>query len=92
MVHGSYDAYELENASDPTMVKPLARFGWFVENKDYNAYDTLACVGNLTKSCKDGDMLSESEILSLQCNTPDNMDNVNNPSKHFLKIQRKKHK
>lgn len=92
MVHGSYDAYELENASDPTMVKPLARFGWFVENKDYNAYDTLACVGNLTKSCKDGDMLSESEILALQCNTPDNMENVNNPSRHFMRIQKKKHK
>lgn len=92
MVHGCYDAYELENASDPTMVKPLARFGWFVEDKDYNAYDTLACVGNLTKSCKEGDMLSETEILSLQCNTPDNMENVNNPSKHFIKIQKKKHK
>lgn len=92
MVHGSYDAYELENASDPTMVKPLARFGWFVTDKDYNAYDTLACVGNLTKSCKEGDMLSESEILALQCNTPDNMENVNNPSRHFIKIQKKKYK
>ena len=92
MVHGSYDAYELENASDPTMVKPLARFGWFVEDKDYNAYDTLACVGNLTKSCKEGDMLSESEILALQCNTPDNMENVSNPSKHYIKLQRKKNK
>ena len=92
MVHGSYDAYELENASDPTMVKPLARFGWFVTNKDYNAYDTLACVGNLAKSCKDGDMLSEAEILALQCNTPDNMDNVSSPSKRFLRLQRKKNK
>lgn len=92
MVHGSYDAYELENASDPTMVKPLARFGWFITDKDYKAYDTLACVGNLTKSCKEGDFLTESEILALQCNTPDNMENVNNPSKHFIKLQRKKNK
>lgn len=92
MVHGSYDAYELENASDPTLVRPKARFGWFISDRDYSAYDTLACVGNLTKSCKAGDMLSENEILALQCNTPDNMENVGNPSRHFIKIQRKKNK
>ncbi len=92
MVHGSYDAYELENASDPTLVKAKARSGWFVTDGDYGAYDTLACVGNLAKSCRDGDMLSESEILALQCNTPDNMENVGNPSRHFIKVQRKKNK
>ena len=37
-------------------------------------------------------MLSEEEILALQCNTPDNMDNVNNPSRHFMKVLRKKNK
>ena len=92
MVHGSFDAYELENASDPTMVKPKARFGWFIRDKDYAAYDPLACVGNLAKSCKENDMLSEAEILALQCNTPDNMDNVNNPSRHFIKLQRRKNR
>lgn len=92
MVHGSFDAYELENASDPTMVKPKTRFGWFIRDKDYAAYDTLACVGNLAKSCKENDMLSEAEILALQCNTPDNMDNVNNPSRHFIKLQRRKNR
>ena len=90
MVHASYDAYELENASDPTMVAPLSRYGWFIKDADCAAYDALACVGNLTKSCKEGDMLTEAEILSLQCNTPGNMDNVKNPSKHYIRMSRKK--
>lgn len=90
MVHASYDAYELENASDPTMVAPLSRYGWFIKDADFAAYDTLACVGNLAKSCKEGDMLTEAEILSLQCNTLGNMDNVKNPSKHYIRMSRKK--
>ena len=47
VIQKTYDAYVLENTTDPTTVKPIARRGWFVTNKDYNAYDTLACVGNL---------------------------------------------
>ena len=54
-----FDAWELENANSPSLCKPLRRSGWFVSNIDYNAYDTLACVGNLVKSMKDGDMISE---------------------------------
>lgn len=92
MVHAAYDAYELENASDPTMVAPLSRYGWFIRDSDFAAYDTLACVGNLAKSCREGDMLTEAEILSLQCNTPDNMDNVKNPSRHYIRMSRKKRK
>lgn len=90
MVHGQYDAYELENATDPTLVKPQRRFGWFVEDKDYAAYDTLACVGNLVKSCKKGDMLSEDEILALQQNNGVNMEAVTRPSKKFIKSMKKR--
>lgn len=52
LVHREYDAYQLEYATDPTLVRPLRRFGWFVKDKDYHAYDTLACVDNLSKDCK----------------------------------------
>ena len=92
MVQNLYDAYELENASDPTMVKPLRRFGWFISNADFNAYDTLACVDNLSKSCKEGDMLSEEEILALQQNTPSDMDVVAHPSRKYFRNQKKKRK
>ncbi len=92
MRHGSYDAYELENASDPTMVKPRRRMGWFIRDRDYNAYDTLACVGNLVKSCQAGDMLSEEEILALQ--SPGTIDNeqVTSPSSKNIRLQKKRNK
>lgn len=92
MVHGQYDAYELENAADPTQVKPRRRFGWFITDSAFNAYDTLACVGNLSKSCQSGDMLSEEEILALQQNQGANMDAVSSPSRSFVKKQKKMRK
>ena len=49
MVQYQYDAYEMENAVNPTLIVPIIKFGWFVKDSDYNAYDTLACVGNLKK-------------------------------------------
>lgn len=86
-----YDAWDLENATSTQLVKPLGCSCWFVTNADYNAYDTLACVGNLKKSFKAGDMISEEEILKLQQNTAAaNMDAVGKPSKRWLKRQRKK--
>ena len=58
-----FDAWELENAANPRLLTPLNKNCWFVRDRDYNAYDTLACVGNLKKSMKQGDMMSEDEIL-----------------------------
>ena len=86
-----YDAWDLENATSTQLVKPIHVGCWFVTNADYDAYDTLACVGNLEKSVKDGDMISEEEILKLRQNTGDaNMDVVNHPSRRWLRRQRRK--
>ena len=89
MVHEQYDAFDLENASDPTLIKPKRRFGWFIRDAAFNAYDTLACVGNLTKSCKEGDMLTEEQILDLQRNNPANLDGVVNPSRKLIRVSKK---
>jgi hypothetical protein len=87
-----YNAWEMENASNPTLIRPLSRFCWFVRNRDYNAYDTLACVGNLTKAMKEGHMMTSEEILALQCNNPVNMEAVENPSRGWLKLRKKTRK
>lgn len=63
-IQKTYDAWQLENCQDPTTVKPQARHGWFITNQDYSNYDTLACVGNLIKSVKEGDMETEIEIIN----------------------------
>ena len=86
-----YDAWDLENATYTQLIKPLASSCWFVCDSDYNAYDTLACVGNLKHSMKAGDMMSEAEILKLQQNTQQgNMDNVSGPSWKWLKMRKRK--
>lgn len=87
-----YDAWEMENANSPSMIKPLRRGCWFVRNRDYSAYDTLACVGNLKKSVESGDMLTQEEILALQCNQPANPDAVMTPSHKFMKLSKKRNK
>lgn len=61
-----YDAWEMENAQNPEMIRPVKSGLWFVLDKDFNAYDTLAVVDNLQKKFEDGDILTESEILQNQ--------------------------
>ena len=63
-----YDAFTLENVSDVTKVAPLRKTGFFVTDKYYNAYDTLAVVGQLVKDWENGNMITDEEILQLQCN------------------------
>lgn len=85
-----FDAWELENATSPKMCTPFRRSCWFVRDRDYDAYNTLACVGNLKKSMSQGDMMSEDEILKLQQNTQQvNMDGVERPSRRWLRRLRK---
>lgn len=86
-----YDAWEMENATNTTLLTPLARRCWFVKDSDYNAYDTLACVGNLKKEMEAGNMLSEEEILALQVAGPQaNMDGIQKPSRKWMRTQKKR--
>lgn len=88
-----YDAWDMENASSSQMVRPIARSCWFVRNRDYEAYDTLACVGNLKKSMKEGDMMSEEDILKLQQNSQQvNMDGVSHPSRRWMRRRKRERK
>lgn len=64
MVHNIYDAFDMENATNLSLVKPLKRTGWLIKDSDYESYNTLACVGNLIKSCQEGDLLTTEEILN----------------------------
>lgn len=92
MVHAKYDAWDLENATSPSMCKPLLRYGWFIRKKDFEAYDTLACVDNLIKSSESGDMLSEDEILTLQNNIGSDMDVVKHTSRRYKRNMKRTHK
>ena len=78
-----YDAWQLENATSPEMIKPLARSCWFVRNRDFAAYDTLAVVDNLQKKYKEGDILTQAEILANQSPAEPNPEIVSNPSRKY---------
>lgn len=66
MVQRFYDADELEYATNPTLVQPIRRTGFFIKDKDYNSYDTLATVEKLKKSVDKNDMMTDKEILELR--------------------------
>lgn len=88
--YATYDAWDLENATNTQLIAPMGRGCWFVTDDDYNAYNTLACVGNLTKAMRAGEMMSETEILALQQNTSQaNMDGVVKPSRKWQRRRRK---
>lgn len=83
-----YDAYEVENAQTPSLVRPLRRTCWFVKDSSFANYDTYASVQTLRKSCEEGDMLSEEEIIALQVNQPTDMEGVQTPSRKWIRRQR----
>ena len=88
-----YDAWDMEHAANPQLLAPYRRDCWFVKDSDFEAYDTLACVGNLNKSMQAGDMLTEEEILKLQQNTEEsNMESVQRPSRRWLRRQKQMRK
>lgn len=86
-----YDAWEMENAANASLLRPIRRHAWFVRDSDYAAYDTLACVGNLKKEMQEGAMLSEAEILALQVSGQQtNMEGITRPSRKWLRIRKQK--
>lgn len=60
-----YNGWELENCTNPTLVQPVTKTCWFVTDKDYNAYNTMAQVEVLKKKYDTHDFLTDSEILEL---------------------------
>ena len=80
-----YDAWELENASNPRLLSPYMRSCFFVRQRDYDAYDTLAVVEDLDRRVSASEMMTPQEILDLQRNQGVNMDAVSKPSRRWLK-------
>ena len=61
-----FDAYQLENCSNPLMLKPIKNQYWFVRDSDYQAYDTNEMVTKLVKDAQEGRMLTSMEISAKQ--------------------------
>lgn len=83
-----YDAWEMENATNVMLIKPIRRKCWFCTNKDYAKYNTLACVENLVKDCEEGKTLTEQEILALQGYETVGLDGIVKPSRKLKKARK----
>lgn len=82
-----FDAWEMENSNNPTLVKPRGFKFYLATNKLFSAYDTLATVDDLKRDCDRNDRMTAAEILALRTGNGD-IDNVSKPS-HKLKKMRK---
>ncbi len=89
MIQYVYSADELEIASDCRLIKPMYKRGWFIKNRDYRAYDTLATVEQLKRSVDEGEMMSEEQIIALRgMLNPDN-DQIVSPSRKLIRMRKK---
>lgn len=83
-----YDAWEMENATNVMLIKPIRRKCWFATNKEFAKYNTLACVDNLVKDCEDGKMLTEEEILGRLGYETVGIDGIVKPSRKLKKARK----
>ncbi len=72
-----YDAYDLENCSNASLVSPLrVEYAW-TSKRVYDLYDTYAIVEDITKICNERQFITDLEYLQSQMIMPDNMQMVN---------------
>lgn len=79
----TYDAYELENAVNPTLLQPKSRKVWFATNSDFDSYDTNYNIDTLKEELENGNLLSTEEILSSRGDTSSDLDQVIKLKKRF---------
>lgn len=92
MVQKYYEADELEYAANPTLVDAYRRTGFYIKDKDYNAYDTLATVDKLKKSVDKGDMMTDEQILALRGNINPDDDSIIHPSRKLKRVWKRRNK
>lgn len=61
-----FDAWKIENTADITKIKPNRIKTIFVTDKDFNSYDTTACVESFKKNVMEGKHLTDKEIMEFQ--------------------------
>lgn len=83
-----YNADQVEIAGDTSLVKPLYIRSFFVTDRHYGNYDTLATVDKLVKDAKEGKMMTVQEILAARGNAEIALDAVTKPSRRLRRMRR----
>lgn len=80
-----FDAFELENALNPTLIKPKSTTYTFIFDKHYHSYNSYQLVEDLRKNYKPGQYLNTAEILQTYGDVVGGLDYVSNPSRKAKK-------
>lgn len=59
-----YDAYEVENVSNVSLLNPINRRYWLATDNDYHSYDSYQLIEQLKKDNESGNLLSTDEVLA----------------------------
>ena len=63
LIQTYYDAWTYENCSKVSECPIVSRQGFFIQDKDFKSYDTLAVVDHLLKDQEQGNMIPDKDIL-----------------------------
>lgn len=80
-----FDAWEIENCSNLSLIKPKKITYRYTTNKDYANYDTYAMVEEISKKCDTNDFISDSEVLTAQGNSDSDIKLLNKPRRKLKK-------
>lgn len=84
-----YNADQVEIAGDTSLVKPLYTRSFFITDRVYGNYDTLATVDKLVKDAREGKMLTAQEILTARGNAALELDAVTRPSGRLRRMRKR---
>lgn len=76
-----YDAFELENAMNPSLIKAKSVTYHFITDKQYHSYNSYQLVEDLRKKYEPGQYLDTSEILQTYGETVGGLEYVSRPSR-----------
>ena len=83
----SYDAYQLENAINSSLIVPKKVRLWLAKDSDYASYNSYQLIENMRKTYEPGKYLGTDEILA-KTSTDGNLDRVTTLKKIYKKEKR----
>lgn len=80
-----FDAWDLENAAQPELLRPIKRSSWFVYNKYFKSYDTSKLISREDMK----NFISNDELLQRRyANTLTDPEAIKHPSRKLKKVRK----
>lgn len=88
MIQYWISAHDMEYCTNPDFLK-YRKVAWFVKDKHYDSYDTEACVEEIKRRQKNGELLTDSEVMALQAQKESNSLNIRSGSRKLNKYRKR---